>query len=162
MKKHFFKVMVSVVVILVALQLSSFDAYATVKCIHTGCKNTTVSGSSYCSKHKCKKTGCTSKGYTTYNGYCVQHGMKSSTGKSSSSSSSSSSKSSYKSNSSSGKSSYKSSSSSSKSSYKSSSSSKSKREMPDCDDYESYDDFMDDWDGCMPDGSDAGDYWDNW
>lgn len=34
--------------------------------------------------------------------------------------------------------------------------------MPDCDDYESYDDFLDDWDGNMPDGSDASDYWDDW
>lgn len=37
-----------------------------------------------------------------------------------------------------------------------------KVKMPDCDDYDSYDDFMDDWDGCMPDGSDAEDYWENW
>ncbi len=37
-----------------------------------------------------------------------------------------------------------------------------KVEMPDCDDYEDYDDFMDDWDGNMPDGSDAEDYWENW
>lgn len=37
-----------------------------------------------------------------------------------------------------------------------------KEEMPDCDDYESYEDFMDDWDGNMPDGSDAEDYWGNW
>ena len=36
------------------------------------------------------------------------------------------------------------------------------KEMPDCDDYADYDDFMDDWDGNMPDGSDAGEYWDNW
>lgn len=35
-------------------------------------------------------------------------------------------------------------------------------EMPDCDDYEDYDDFMDDWDGDMPDGSDAEDYWEDW
>ena len=35
-------------------------------------------------------------------------------------------------------------------------------EMPDCDDYEDYDEFMDDWDGCMPDGSDAEDYWEDW
>lgn len=37
-----------------------------------------------------------------------------------------------------------------------------KIEMPDCDDYEDWEEFMDDWDGCMPDGSDASDYWDNW
>ena len=33
-----------------------------------------------------------------------------------------------------------------------------KAEMSDCDDYQSYEDFMDDWDGNMPDGSDAEDY----
>lgn len=45
------------------------------------------------------------------------------------------------------------------------SSSKKRRieyEMPDCDDYDSFEDFMDDWDGCMPDGSDAEEYWDDW
>ena len=35
-------------------------------------------------------------------------------------------------------------------------------DMPDCDDYDSWGDFMDDWDGNIPDGSDASDYWDNW
>lgn len=35
-------------------------------------------------------------------------------------------------------------------------------EWPDCDDYEDFEEFMDDWDGHMPDGSDAEDYWDNW
>ena len=35
-------------------------------------------------------------------------------------------------------------------------------ELPDCGDYESYEDFMDDWDGYMPDGSDAEDYWEDW
>ncbi len=35
-------------------------------------------------------------------------------------------------------------------------------DMPDCDDYDSWGEFMDDWDGNMPDGSDASDYWDNW
>lgn len=34
--------------------------------------------------------------------------------------------------------------------------------MPDCDDYEDFDEFMDEWDGFMPDGSDAEDYWENW
>ncbi len=42
------------------------------------------------------------------------------------------------------------------------SSSKYKSKKPDCDDYEDYDDFMDDWDGKMPDGSDAEDYWEDW
>ncbi len=34
--------------------------------------------------------------------------------------------------------------------------------MPDCDDYDDWREFIDDWDGNMPDGSDASDYWDNW
>ncbi len=37
-----------------------------------------------------------------------------------------------------------------------------KDEMPDCDDYDNWGEFMDDWDGNIPDGSDASDYWDNW
>ena len=37
-----------------------------------------------------------------------------------------------------------------------------KPELPDCDDYEGYEDFMDDWDGYMPDGSNAEDYWEDW
>ena len=41
-------------------------------------------------------------------------------------------------------------------------SSSSRIEWPDCDDYEEFDEFMDDWEGNMPDGSDAEDYWDNW
>lgn len=40
--------------------------------------------------------------------------------------------------------------------------SQKKPELPDCGDYESYEDFMDDWDGYMPDGSDAEDYWEDW
>lgn len=34
--------------------------------------------------------------------------------------------------------------------------------MPDCDDYEDIDEFLDDWEGNMPDGSDAEDYWFDW
>ena len=37
-----------------------------------------------------------------------------------------------------------------------------KSNMPDCDDYDSFEDFMDDWDGYMPGGIDAEDYWENW
>lgn len=40
--------------------------------------------------------------------------------------------------------------------------SQKKPELPDCGDYESYEDFMDDWDGYMPDDSDAEDYWEDW
>lgn len=42
------------------------------------------------------------------------------------------------------------------------SSKKSCQEWPDCDDYWDEDEFLDDWDGNMPDDSDAMDYWDNW
>ncbi len=52
------------------------------------------------------------------------------------------------------------------SSYKNSSHKKSSKkyctEWPDCDDYWDEDEFLDDWDGNIPDGSDAEDYWDNW
>ena len=57
---------------------------------------------------------------------------------------------------------------SSGSSYKKSTNKKSSKkssknvEWPDCDDYWDEDEFLDDWDGNMPDGSDAMDYWDNW
>ena len=52
--------------------------------------------------------------------------------------------------------------------YKKSTSKKSSKkssksvEWPDCDDYWDEDEFLDDWDGNMPDDSDAMDYWDNW
>lgn len=35
-------------------------------------------------------------------------------------------------------------------------------DYPDCDDYEDWEEFMDDWDGDMPGDSDASDYWDDW
>ena len=123
------------------------------RCIHSGCNNKTVSGSNYCSTHKCKKSGCTNCGLKKYGGYCSSSHQN----KSKSLSSSSSKKGSYNS-STSKKSSY----SSTTSKKSSSSTSKRNYEMPDCDDYEDYDDFMDEWDGYMPDGSDAEDYWDNW
>lgn len=54
-----------------------------------------------------------------------------------------------------------------KNSYKKSAGRKSSKsskcvEWPDCDDYWDEDEFLDDWDGNMPDDSDAMDYWDNW
>ncbi len=52
--------------------------------------------------------------------------------------------------------------SSSKKSSSKKSSKKSCEEWPDCDDYWDEDEFLDDWDGNMPDDSDAMDYWDNW
>ena len=35
-------------------------------------------------------------------------------------------------------------------------------EWPDCDDYDDIEDFLDEWDGYMPDGSDAEEYWSDW
>ena len=108
-------------------------------CSASGCYNKAGEGR-LCSTHKCKYSGCTSMRYYTsgkYAGYCNNHAWKVS-GKTSSYSK----KTTYSS--------------------KNSSSSKKTYTMPDCDDYDSYDDFMDDWDGCMPDGSDAEDYWENW
>lgn len=103
------------------------------KCAWSGCDNSPHGSSRYCTKHDLFYDGGSSyKTSYTSNSY--------STGYSSSKTSSSkSSNVSYKSNTSNGY-----------------------TYMPDCDDYVSYDDFMDDWDGYMPDGSDAEDYWDNW
>lgn len=47
------------------------------KCIASGCNNTCYGSSIYCSKHECKRSGCTSKG--TNNGYCNSHKTKSTT-----------------------------------------------------------------------------------
>lgn len=108
-------------------------------CIEARCRNDRALGSAYCYLHKPFTENNTSKSKTSYSS------SKSSSTKSSSSSSSSS------------KSSKKTSSTSTKKT-----SSKKSYTMPDCDDYEDYDEFMDDWDGYMPDGSDAEDYWENW
>lgn len=117
------------------------------ECKMDGCSRTTVENSQYCSIHDPFYEGArTYERNNSGNSYSVSASKTNSSSSSSSykSSSSSSSSSGYKSN------------SSSKSSYS------SKTSMPDCDDYEDYDDFMDDWDGYMPDGSDAEDYWENW
>ncbi|MCR5604926.1 MAG: hypothetical protein K6G27_14675 [Lachnospiraceae bacterium] len=49
-----------------------------------------------------------------------------------------------------------------KKSYSKSKKKEKEAEWPDCDDYWDEDEFLDDWDGNMPDDSDAMDYWDNW
>lgn len=121
------------------------------ECAKFGCHNNKVYGSSYCDSHR--------SSYYSSSSHTSPYG---SSGRSSSSTTSSYS---GKSSTSGSKNSY-SGSSSSKSytnSYsKTSNSSFGKATMPDCDDYDSYEEFMDDWDGCMPDGSDAEDYWENW
>ena len=117
---------------------SAYCKYHT--CKHKNCTKKVVKGGNYCSDHTCKYDGCYSCAYYTsgkYKGYCTNHAWVVS-GKKPSSSSSSGKKTS------------------------SNSSSSNQYDMPDCDDYESYEEFMDDWDGDMPDGSDAEDYWENW
>lgn len=146
-------------VLLTALFITSFQtesvhAKSSDLCAKSGCNSKKYCGS-YCAAHDsckiksacktanyggrkiCKQSGCGNT--ASSDGYCGRHGNSSS---------------SYKST---GKTYSKSS-----SSYKKSSSSKKSYSMPDPDDYEDFDDFMDDWDGCMPDGSDAEDYYDNW
>lgn len=134
MKRTVNRALVITLAMMITISMS-ISAFAASRCLHSGCNNKTVSGSNYCSTHKCKKSGCGSAGLNKYNGYCSTSHKPSSTSNKSTKTNSSSSK-----------------------VY----SSKSKYTMPDCDDYEDYDDFMDDWDGCMPDGSDAEDYWENW
>ena len=108
-------------------------------CSVSGCYDSRTSNSSYCYTHTCRKDGCYNKASDSSDDrYCSTHSTKSSK-----SSTSSTSKTTYTPS-------------------KKYTSSKPKKKMPDCDDYEDYDDFMDDWDGNMPDGSDAEDYWENW
>ena len=110
------------------------------ECIKYGCDRTARSGSSYCYLHDSN----TSSSSYRYN---------SSTRRNSYSSSSSSTRTSSSSTSSS---------SSSRNTQANRNTSASRTAMPDCDDYDDFDEFMDDWDGFMPDGSDAEDYWENW
>jgi len=123
------------IIIIIGLIAGGVDSKP--KCIKSGCNSEQASGSSYCYLHK---------PYTSSSSYSKSSGSSSySSGSSSKSSTSSSSSKNTTSN------------------YSSKSYSTNKKvEMPDCDDYEDFEDFMDDWDGYMPDGSDAEDYWDNW
>lgn len=160
MKKTLVKlvtVMLASVVLFAGISAETAYAKSSDFCAKPGCNNKKYCGS-YCATHdSCKiKSACKTANYggrkickkpscgntATYtDGYCGRH----TSGKS---------KSSYSTSKSSTK---------SRSSYKKSSSPKKKcYSMPDCDDYEDFDEFMDDWDGCMPDDSDAEDYWDNW
>lgn len=110
-------------------------------CHHGSCEKKVISGSQYCSSHTCGKgrNGCYRE-VSSANEKCSSCKAKESSTSSSNTRTSQNS-----------------------SSYSKKSSSSSKNyEMPDCDDYENYDEFMDDWDGNMPDGSDAEDYWEDW
>ena len=107
-------------------------------CAESGCDETVEYGETYCSKHKCACDRCSNKKIRKHK-YCEDHtcDKKGCFAK-------------VKDNSNYCK-------------KHSSAASRSKEaEWPDCDDYEDFEEFMDDWDGHMPDGSDAEDYWDNW
>ena len=110
-------------------------------CHHGSCEKKVISGSRYCSSHTCGKgrNGCYRE-VPGANELCSSCREKQKNTSSVSTSSTRSSTYNTKKN----------------------TSSEKNYEMPDCDDYESYDDFMDDWDGNMPDGSDAEDYWEDW
>ena len=115
---------------------SSSSTTKTKVCAYPKCRVVVKSSGLYCTEHTCSKRYCYSK-RRDGSVYCENHSPASSGSKTSSNSNNNSSSSNKK-------------------------NSSKKVEMPDCDDYDSYEDFMDDWDGFMPDGSDAEDYWENW
>jgi len=102
------------------------------ECLVPNCTRCVVADGLYCIKHTCIEPGCTNKA-TEDSGRC------------------SSCEKAYKSKTTTKK----------KMTYKTKSKS-TEVEWPDCDDYEDYGHFMDDWEGEMPDGSNAEDYWDDW
>lgn len=111
-------------------------------CLQPGCnKSVTYPKSNYCPTHTCRKPDCNS-GILDGSSFCWMHTDPNKA---------------YKKTTTKKKTTTRKKTSTSKKSTK-----KKKVVMPDCDDYDSLDDFLDDWDGCMPDGSDAEDYWDNW
>lgn len=113
---------------------------AALYCDEHGCyfcdnKKPAITGSNWCYKHTCSKNGCYAN--IREGVYCSKHQDTANQSTSSKNNSSSSYISKYRSK-------------------------KKIVNMPDPDDYDSYEDFMDDWDGNMPDGSDAEDYWEDW
>lgn len=104
------------------------------KCFEYGCRSRTELNVKYCQNHRCSEPDCYEKIAAAGKKYCSKHEAISKA-----------------------KSGIKSSGSSKSNSY-----GKHKVEWPDCDDYDSYEDFMDDWDGNMPYDIDAEDYWENW
>ena len=122
-------------------------------CQYSGCMNKAEIGHSYCALHECAVSGC-QKCETAGSIYCVNHTCiepgcsnkaTESSGRCSSCEKTYKTKNTTK----------------TKTKYKSKSKSE-EVEWPDCDDYEDFDHFMDDWEGEMPDGSNAEDYWDDW
>ena len=122
-------------------------------CLYTGCMHKAEFGHSYCVLHECAAGGCENC-ETAGSIYCIKHtciepvcnnratedsGRCSSCEKAYKTKNTTKKKTTYK--------------------YKNNS---NEVEWPDCDDYEDYGHFMDDWEGEMPDGSNAEDYWDDW
>lgn len=104
-------------------------------CLFCDYRELAISGADSCRKHTCQEIGC--HVWAPRGGYCSKHQEMHDNAKKANSSSSSS--------------------------YTKKSGSKKKYiEWPDPDDYDSFEDFMDDWDGNMPYDMDAEDYWDNW
>lgn len=101
-------------------------------CADSGCYSYRMKSSMYCSRHTCEWTDCTHK-KSSNSDYCSTHERELENARKKRQQSTSSKK-----------------------------KATTEYEMPDCDDYDSYDDFMDDWDGEMPDGGDAEDYWEDW
>ena len=169
----FMKVGMTVLAIAVCIILFAVSVAAeTNTCRADGCKQPATKGSEYCGIHKCHITGCPEK--SVKSGYCEKHYEKVSkkneqtkdTGTTKASSTcpvKKCSKSTVK-----GGKYCRDHTCTKKNCYKQKEKKALyckehlKKEMPDCDDYDSYEDFMDDWDGRMPDGSDAEDYWENW
>ena len=170
-RKNFVKkiglVGVMILSLIVGIALSPVPASAAQKNCKAGkCTLEAVSGSDYCSLHKCKVNGCRKK--VTKNGYCSSHqtassrkdteektsktcavnGCSKSVAKGSAFCKKHTCEKKNCCNQKAGKATY--------------CPAHLKKEMPDCDDYDCFEDFMDDWDGKMPDGSDAEDYWENW
>ena len=172
--KNAHRLLLLIVTSLVCMMIFAAPVYARDICKVSGCRNTAVSGSSYCNEHKCSVFGCDNK--VKKNGYCSKHqttsSKKTGTSETTNSKTTTSSKicavnkcsskvttgSKYCSKHTCKK----------KNCYNQKNANAEycsqhlKTTMPDCDDYEDYEEFMDEWDGNMPDGSDAEDYWEEW
>lgn len=104
------------------------------ECTFLNCRNRCVEGGMYCLNHTCKEQGCFNR-VAQANSVCDKCQNKSNRKRNAEIT---------------------------RQNERTGEKSTKKYSMPDCDDYDSYEDFMDDWDGFMPDGSDAEDYWENW
>jgi len=103
------------------------------ECAASNCDKCVVVGGMFCRTHTCSEAGCTRRA-TEKSGRCYTCEKETASKKNSSKKTTT---------------------------YKSKSKSK-EVEWPDCDDYEDFDHYMDDWEGDMQDGSNAEDYWDDW